>query len=179
VYERGAFTPLSTQLTATAMTFFCAGIPGFGLQTILTRGYYARQIGKTPMITGILAIAVNLPLSYWLAPLLGVGGPALANSISISLIAIMMLARMKGLLHSLVIKDQAKMFTAGLIMLASVLFVKNWLTAAQVHDVFILGLTVFIGLTTYIGSSALLRVPEIKFFASWIKKGIRQTKVEQ
>jgi putative peptidoglycan lipid II flippase len=178
VYERGAFTPLSTQLTATAMVFFCAGIPGFGLQTILTRGYYARQIGKTPMITGLIAIAVNLPLSFWLVPYLGVGGPALANAVSISLIAILMLARMKGVLHAQLIKESVKMLAAGLLMLTAVWFAKNWLTAARILDVFILGLTVFIGLIVYIGASVLLRVPEIKYFASWFKKGSRRTKVE-
>jgi putative peptidoglycan lipid II flippase len=174
VYERNQFTSLSTTLTSTAMIFFCAGIPGFGLQTILTRGFYARQQGKTPMITGLIAIAVNLMLSYTLVPWLGVGGPALANSIAITLISLVMLLRMKGIVSLAFFRDLFKMLAAGLLMLAAVLFTREWMTGKLADTVLnrmlILGLTVMIGLILYIGASALLRIPEMNILTDMIKK---------
>jgi murein biosynthesis integral membrane protein MurJ len=117
VYERGQFDALSTTLTSDALIYFSAGICGFGLQTIMTRAFYAMRDGKTPVITSTLAIAANLVLSYVLIKPLGVGGPAAASSISITAAGVIMLCvlnrRYKNMLNTILAIDLVKMFLLG------------------------------------------------------------------
>jgi murein biosynthesis integral membrane protein MurJ len=117
VYERGRFDALSTRLTSDALVYFSVGICGFGLQTIMTRGFYATHDGKTPMITSTIAIAVNLVLSYALIKPLGAGGPAAASSVSITIAGVIMLLvlnkRYMNILNMALIKDLAKMLLIG------------------------------------------------------------------
>ena len=82
IYERGAFDAFSTGITAQALFFFALGMFGYGLQTIISRAYYAEQDGKTPFIAGFVSIAVNLVLCKILVGKMAVSGLALASAIS-------------------------------------------------------------------------------------------------
>ncbi|MCL2839480.1 MAG: murein biosynthesis integral membrane protein MurJ [Defluviitaleaceae bacterium] len=90
VFQSGDFGHESTLVTSTALFYFSLGILGFGLQVILCRAFYAIQYGRAPLITGIIAMVINLILSVMIAPIIGIGGPALASSISISISAILL-----------------------------------------------------------------------------------------
>ena len=125
IYEYGEFSAGSTAATAKAMIFYSTGILGFGLQTILNRRFYAVKKGKLPMISGICAIAVNAGLSFALAGVLDVGGPALASSVSLttaSAIMLFVLARdEKKLFSRKFFYDLLKMACSTVIMTAVVL----------------------------------------------------------
>ncbi|MCL2699701.1 MAG: murein biosynthesis integral membrane protein MurJ, partial [Defluviitaleaceae bacterium] len=92
--EGGMFNAFSTAITARALAFYCAGIIGFGVYTILSRGFYALKDGRTPLITSIAAITINLILSLLLVGPMDVGGVALASSVSISVVAVVMIVVM-------------------------------------------------------------------------------------
>lgn len=90
IYERNNFGPDSTVITYQALAFYAVGMLGMGFQTILSRGFYAEKNGRVPLIASIIAIAVNLGLSYALVVPLSAAGPAFASSIAISLSAVIM-----------------------------------------------------------------------------------------
>ncbi|MDR2649346.1 MAG: murein biosynthesis integral membrane protein MurJ [Clostridiales bacterium] len=167
-YERGEFTALSTDLTSTALIYFSTGICGFGLHNILTRGFYAFQEGRTPMLTSVLAIAANLGLSWGLVKLLGIGGPALASSISISLAAVVMLwvmnRRVKGIVSRRLCVDLLKMLAIGLIMLLAVLRTRDFLSARLEDNIagviWIITLPAAAGTIIYMALARLARLPE-------------------
>ena len=85
LYERGSFDGADTVATAGTVVFFALGVPMWGLQQILARGFYAREEMWTPVIVGTLATAAAIPIYWGLNEAMGVDGLALASSIAITL----------------------------------------------------------------------------------------------
>jgi putative peptidoglycan lipid II flippase len=85
LYERGPFDPGDTAATAGTLVFFALGVPMWGLQQILARGFYAREEMWTPVIVGTLATAAAIPIYWGLHEAMGVDGLALASSVAITL----------------------------------------------------------------------------------------------
>ena len=93
VFERGAFTAENTAITANALFYYSFGMLGYAVCEVLNKSFYAIRDGKTPMITSVIGIVVNLiaafVLTKWLP--MGVGGLALAAAISSLVIALCLL----------------------------------------------------------------------------------------
>jgi putative peptidoglycan lipid II flippase len=85
LYERGSFDAADTVATAGTVVFFSLGIPMWGLQQILARGFYAREQMWAPVIIGTAATAAAVPIYWGLQKAMGVNGLALASSIAITL----------------------------------------------------------------------------------------------
>ena len=117
VFGGGLFGEQAIEITARALSFFSFGILGYGLILILFRACFARQDKKTPLIAAVLAIGVNGVLSFVLAPIMLVAGPALANTIGSSVGAAYMfvvLYRQKVFVQNWFdIKDYIKMAAVG------------------------------------------------------------------
>ncbi len=84
VFQRGAFTPESTRITAKALFCYSVGMVGYGVCEVLNKSFYAISDGKTPMRVSILGIGVNFLTAFCLAGIfkMGVAGLALASAIS-------------------------------------------------------------------------------------------------
>ncbi len=85
LYERGSFDPADTVATAGALVFFALGVPMWGMQQILARGFYAREQMWAPVIVGTLATVAAVPIYWALERTMEVDGLALASSLSIFL----------------------------------------------------------------------------------------------
>jgi putative peptidoglycan lipid II flippase len=85
LYERGSFDAADTVATAGTLVFFALGVPLWGLQQILARGFYAREEMWTPVIVGTLATAAAVPIYWGLNKAMGVDGLALASTVAILL----------------------------------------------------------------------------------------------
>ncbi len=82
LYERGAFTETTTQLTAAALAAFASGLPAYVAIKVFQPAYFAREDMKTPMRFAITQMVINMALSLALFPLWGHIAIALATSIS-------------------------------------------------------------------------------------------------
>jgi putative peptidoglycan lipid II flippase len=82
LYERGAFTPATTEITSRALAIFALGLPAFVMIKVFTPGYFAREDTKTPMIFAGVAVATNVTLALTLFPLIHEAGIATAESVS-------------------------------------------------------------------------------------------------
>ncbi len=82
LFGRGAFDPQAISMTSTALFYYSIGMLGFGLREILSRAFYSLQDTKTPMINAAIAMAMNIVLNIILSKYMGIGGLALATSIS-------------------------------------------------------------------------------------------------
>eukprot|EP01037_Dinobryon_pediforme_P030419 gene30419-34495_t len=80
LFERGAFGPRDTDMTAVALAGFAVGLPAFVMVKVFTPTFFARLDMRTPMWIGILAVVVNTGLGLALFPILGHVGIALATS---------------------------------------------------------------------------------------------------
>lgn len=82
LFSRGAFDDKAVNMTSSALFFYSIGMVAFGLRQVLSRAFYSLQDTKTPMINAAIGMAVNIVLNIILSRFLGIGGLALATSIS-------------------------------------------------------------------------------------------------
>ncbi|WP_077369203.1 murein biosynthesis integral membrane protein MurJ [Anaerosalibacter sp. Marseille-P3206] len=82
LFGRGAFNLEAINLTADALFFYSIGMVGYSFRAILSKAFYSLQDTKTPMINAAIAMAMNIVLNIILSKYMGIGGLALATSIS-------------------------------------------------------------------------------------------------
>jgi putative peptidoglycan lipid II flippase len=82
LFERGAFGPVETRATASALAAFAIGLPAFVLVKVLAPAFFARHDTKTPVKIAAAAMVVNAVLTVALMWPLAHVGNALATSIA-------------------------------------------------------------------------------------------------
>ncbi|MDP3768735.1 MAG: lipid II flippase MurJ, partial [Dehalococcoidia bacterium] len=82
VFQRGAFTEASTDITRQALVFYAVGLFAHAAIEILSRGFYALSDTRTPVLFAVVALVANLVLSAVLVRPLEVRGLALALSLA-------------------------------------------------------------------------------------------------
>ncbi len=82
IYQRMRFTAADTAATADILGFLLIGAVGFAGQTIVNRGFYARQNTILPTVYGSLAVLASLPVYYVGMRTLGARGIGLAIACS-------------------------------------------------------------------------------------------------
>lgn len=118
VFERGAFTEADTALCANALFYYSFGMVGYGVCEVLNKSFYAIRDGKTPMVTSVIGIAVNLGSAFVLTKVLGVGGLALAAALSSLTIAVCLMVMMNRRRPG--VFDRAFLLNTGKILLCGV-----------------------------------------------------------
>jgi putative peptidoglycan lipid II flippase len=91
VYQRGAFSEESVKLTSQAVLYYAIGLSGYSLSNILSYAFYSVQDTKTPVLTGLVRLAVKILLSFALVGSMAHAGLALAESLSFLLKAALLL----------------------------------------------------------------------------------------
>lgn len=179
LFDRGAFDEKAVSLTTSAFFFYAIGLAGAGLNLVLTRVFYALQDTKTPMINSAIAMGINLILNFLLAPILGIGGLALATSIS-SLITVMLLTyqlrkklgylNLKALIPSIIKMTGASILSSGTAFLVfGFLETSAGLYLSMVTSVFITVVVYFVTIT-------LLKVEGIHTFINAVLRRFRRKK---
>lgn len=130
VLQYGSFTAESTALVAEAMGYFALGLLARALIEPITRAFYAMRDTRTPLVVALLAIVVNIALSWTLAPSLGHGGLALSISITsilrmLALLAI--LSRRAGGLGRALASSLVRMAPAVAVMAAVAIGIESGL----------------------------------------------------
>jgi putative peptidoglycan lipid II flippase len=80
-FERGAFTPEDTRMTALVLQVFLLGLVFAAVDQILIYAYYARQNTLVPALVGIFSIGVYLAVALLTLPYLGLFSLMLADSV--------------------------------------------------------------------------------------------------
>lgn len=103
LYQRNAFDDTSTTATVWALTFYTLGLVAHSAVEILTRAFYALKNTRTPVAIGVVAMGVNIALSWALLNLFRWGGLpphagiALASSIAVTLETAWLMHRLRRL----------------------------------------------------------------------------------
>ena len=82
LFEDGSFNARDTYLTSSALFYYSVGTCAYGLKDILSKSFYSLQDTKTPVRNAIISVIINILLSITLVKVIGIGGLALASSIS-------------------------------------------------------------------------------------------------
>jgi putative peptidoglycan lipid II flippase len=85
MFERGAFGPEATKITADMLAFFSLGIPAMTAWQIATRAFYALQDTITPLKVGFIQIGIDIALLLTLPRMMGYRGLPLATVISLTM----------------------------------------------------------------------------------------------
>jgi len=171
-FQYGLFSAQSTDRTAVALFYFTLGLAAQVLVPILARAFYALQDTRTPVIWAIVAVALNVPLMAWLVGPMGVGGLALALSITASLEVLGLLwalrSRLRGLdgvaLLSSFVRSTAAAAVAALAMFGGLQLTDAWFPSVLDHAIgrlVILLVLSAVGGVVFLAVAALLRSPEI------------------
>ena len=82
LFEHGEFGPASTELTAWPLMFFALGLSAFSMVKVIVPAFYSLEDTKTPVKVAFVAMFLNVALNLAFFHPLGVGGPALATTLS-------------------------------------------------------------------------------------------------
>ncbi len=86
LFEHGEkFTAASTTRVSFALICLAPGLVAFSTANILARAFYALGDTKTPMKISLVVLTINFAAACLLMPLLGEGGPGIANTFTSAL----------------------------------------------------------------------------------------------
>jgi putative peptidoglycan lipid II flippase len=167
IYQRGEFTSESTLMTADALRFYALGLLGMAAIEIVTRAFYALHDTRTPVKIAAVGMAANLAFALVFVRILGLNGLALATALASTIEAAVLFTvgcrRIPGLALGSLAGSAAKSFGAAVVMAVAVL---AFTSTAEPVGHFLGGLllvlgSVAIGGLVYLGSTVILRSPEV------------------
>lgn len=99
LFGRGIFDETAIQLTSVGVCFYAIGICFIGIRELLSRYFYANSDTKTPMKNASIGVVINIVMNLLLSKYIGVGGLALATSISAIATTVLLMKDTKKILY--------------------------------------------------------------------------------
>jgi len=101
LFERGAFGPDTTRVTAAALAAYASGLPAYVLVKVLSPGFFAREDTQTPVRLAMIALLINLGVNIALIGPLGHVGLAVGTSVAAwaNALALTLVLIRRGQLH--------------------------------------------------------------------------------
>jgi putative peptidoglycan lipid II flippase len=183
LFQYGRFGPEARELTQEAFLFYSLGLAGHALIQILARAYYASKDTRTPLALTLVSIGTNIVLSVLLAPLYGINGLALANSIAtlaeaaLFMILLAPRARLKIVgLGTATLRVLAASLLMGIAMFAVIRATNITVDLQQTKIGLLLQtlIAVAVGVTAYVGAATLFRVPELAEITTVLRARLRR-----
>ena len=185
-FNSGRMAESDVALTASILVFYSSALITQSINTILVRAFYACNETRTPMLTGVSIIGLNILLSvafYYLTDI-GVRGMAFAYAISsfvnVILLVILLNRKLPGL-NALGGQGLYFLKTGGAAaIMASVLYLIGraapggfvtgpFSLALKLRQILALGANAAAGALIYFGLLAAFRLPEVNEIAGYIK----------
>lgn len=183
VLGSGQFSWEDTRFTVSVLAFFTFGMAAQAIIPLLARSFYALQDTKTPFITSLIALVINVVMALVLIKYLNVVGLALAVSIAAIINAAILFWILDKRLEGLSIKSLVKMLTkviASSVVMGGIgygiLQAMSWIVNTHTF----LGLlaqtliTVIVALLTYLAITRHLHIKEVKMVLKPLKLLIKK-----
>jgi putative peptidoglycan lipid II flippase len=128
LFERGAFTAVSTKHVTYALKCLAPGLVMFSTVNILARAFYALGDTGTPMKISIVCLVLNFSIACALLIPLREGGPGIANAVTSILNVALLLFALRKKLGRLEMESLRKSFLLLLWMavLAGIVALMSW-----------------------------------------------------
>jgi putative peptidoglycan lipid II flippase len=166
LFERGRFTAIDTEATASALAWYAVGLAAFSASRIAAQAFYAIGEPGTAVRMGLVSVAANVIAAVVLMQPLRHGGLALASSLAayVNVVALLVVARRRfGRIggRALVV-SAARTLGAALPLLLWCGAVVRWWPARPtlVVDVGWLAVAMVGGVVVYCAASIAARAPE-------------------
>jgi putative peptidoglycan lipid II flippase len=176
LFEHGRFDAYSTSITSSALFFYAFGLVSCCFIKILVNAFYAMQDTRTPVRTMLVSVAFNVVMSLLLMHPLGVGGLALASTLSATLNGVLLyraLSRRVGALDGRrILSAGARMLGACAAMALAALAIEQvlldrLLDGTRLSQSLLLAGLIAAAALVYYGACRLLRVEEARKIFSW------------
>ncbi|WP_373599921.1 murein biosynthesis integral membrane protein MurJ [Paraclostridium bifermentans] len=182
LFESGKFDSEATKMTALALSGYSLGMIAYSLRDILSKIFYSLKDTKTPMINGIVAVALNIIMDIYFSRKFGYVGLTFATSLSSIICVISLfigLHKKAGYFgQDKIIKTLLKSLISVVVMSLAVLFVYNNIVNIFNLTVIPLSIAVFVGGLLYLGLMFILRVDELDIILDLTKKIITNLKIK-
>ena len=170
VLERGKFDRTSTELTSMCLKYLAFSALGYSLMDILGKVFFAMKNTLTPMINGFILVVVNILFILFLGPKMGVNGLALATTLSVTILALILFieikVRIQGVNYRKIFISFIKMLCSGIAMALAVGGVFNIIERVIPKGDLFLAINVIIctlvGVLVYTVMLMVLKVDELK-----------------
>ncbi|MFD0961665.1 murein biosynthesis integral membrane protein MurJ [Paenibacillus chungangensis] len=173
LFDRGAFDQRAVIMTSSALFFYSIGMIGFGFRELLARAFYSLQDTKTPMINAVIGVVVNIILNIVLSKFLGLGGLALATSISAIFTSVLLFGSLKKKIGSIGMNGVSisvlKIFISAIIMGLGAKACFLYLSS-MVNEGFSVLLSILVGGIIYFTALSLFKIDEIELFIKDIRR---------
>ncbi len=180
LFGRGAFDSQAISMTSYALFFYSTGMIGYGLREVLSRAFYSLQDTKTPMINAAVAVILNIILNIILSKFLGLGGLALATSISAIFCTILLLISLRKKIGPFGMKSTAisfiKIICASLLMgiIAKLLF--NYLIITNSQNLSLI-VSISVGALVYFITVYFMKIKDVDIIINAIKRKMKKTTI--
>ena len=113
VYARGAFDDNAVELTSPILVFYGIGLIAIGIREIISKLYFALGDMRTPVINSVIGVTLNIILNFVLVNYWGIGGLALASSITATVMSISLLIQIR---KKIILKIQMMFYVKVLLL---------------------------------------------------------------
>ena len=159
LFGRGAFDSTAISNSAIAMKYYSVGLLCLSYNAIFTRAFYALKKVKVVSVVSCGTLISNVAMNFILKPLMGIGGLALATSISnivtTFLLVFLLVKEIKGNFVKDIITELSKIIIASTALIFVTYFVYKHLA---LHYIISMALAVITGTIVYLIISFSLRV---------------------
>lgn len=184
LFQGGAFTAKSTEITALALVFYCVGLFAHSAVWVVTRAFYALHDTLRPLLVAVSTIILNIILNK-LFILMGLEEKGLALAFSLvgifNLIALLFILRKK--IGQLGMKQITKSF--GLIAISAALMgivvygVSYYLGVhldlhSRLNQVIQVGVSVAVGAVVFAGAILMCRLEESELIMGIVKRKLKR-----
>lgn len=175
LFNRGSFDEIALSLTSDALFFYAIGLAAWGLTEILVKVLYSLNDTKSSMITAGLAMLLNIILNLILSKYLGIGGLALATSISmifraITLIIVLYLKIGSISINSILVIVAKSIFASTVMAIISLYFYER--VSVNINPSITLILSIILGAVIYLITIILLKIEEVDIAIQEVRRRI-------
>ena len=170
LYGRGNFGETAIARTNSVVIGYALGFFFQAARANIVKVYYAFQDTRTPMINGAISVAANICMSLLFSRIFGVGGIALATSMAMLLVTLLLFPQIRKYLPGFSIKSSAgeyvKVLLAGICVGISACFLRRILHTGTIVSFLIMGCFVvgMYGMLVFIFKVKSVRILASRFF---------------
>jgi putative peptidoglycan lipid II flippase len=166
LFEHGRFTSEASIITDNALFYYSLGLPAYATAKIFANAFYSFQDTKTPVKVAVWSMILHIVLCIVLMRPMGVGGLALATSLSSYFNFILLALYLRKSIGRFGLRQI--MFSFGKSLIASIITaIVAWNTCHVSDNLFICVPTaIIVSCFAFVVSAYILRSEEIKIFKS-------------
>jgi putative peptidoglycan lipid II flippase len=182
VYQRGAFTPGSTPVVATALFWFAFSLPFAGVNLLLGRTFFALQKPWIPTKLATLNIAVDIVVSLALYKPFGIAGLVIGTVAANVVGTALQLRRLRIGFNGRLEGAQTMMITVRIIVATAIVTALGYLLwkgldsllgVSLIAQVISMGVAIVGAATLYARLVLLMRIPEARQIEALISSRLR------